>query len=429
MPPHACPGTAALGEHCRAPVPASGPSPIPLATGGQPPAGRLRREPRSHLPLEVPAYRARDPAPPPGGGLPHRAHSPASWRRSTALRRSRSPRTRWSQTRCVPHTSLTPGGWDEHARCTPALLPTLSQDKPAPALTIYLPASCFPPGCLLGLRLGSNVASWLVQTCCAPSTVPLPRQTCSSPHNLLRCILFSPLLASRLGSALTPQVHGLPLQPPAVLPTPSGELVPIDPSQLQATHTPVHGAPDLPLRLAARGPRSRRRGCQVLEARLGDGFPAEEETAEASWARSAPASFLSPGISAFTLTSTLGQGREGIGGSQENPRPLPPNSERIPEETGLSLLPCWLPSLAQSCCRAGDPRASPPGGHTTALLAAAIPTQAGHSRSGVRLTCAAGLPAAGGTAGARGRASRGRLRYPRLFDPLGWGSGSRAAAG
>ena len=98
----------------------------------------------------------------------------------------------------------------------------------------------------------------------------------------------------------------------------------------------------------------------MLEARLGDGFPAEEETAEASWARSASASFLSPGISAFTLTSTPGQGREGRGGSQENPRPLPPSSERIPEETGLSSLPCWLPSLAQSCCQAGDPQASPP---------------------------------------------------------------------
>lgn len=61
----------------------------------------------------------------------------------------------------------------------------------------------------------------------------------------------------------------------------------------------------------------------MLEARLGDGFPAEEETAEACWARSASISFPSPGISAFTLTSTPAQGREGRGGPPGHPPPAP----------------------------------------------------------------------------------------------------------
>lgn len=283
LPQHSCAGRA-----LPSPVLASGPSPVPLAVRAQPPAGRLRQEPRSHLPLGGQAYRARDPAPPPGGGVPHRAHSPASWRRSTALRRSRSPRTRWSRTRCVPHRSPTPGGRDEHARRTPALPPS-----PSPKTNLLQP----PQSTLL--------------------------------HPVFTTVGFKAWPErGHPRSALTPQVHGLPLQPPTGLPTPSRELVPIDPSPLTATHTPVHGAPDLPLRLAARGPGSRRRGCQVLEARLGDGFPAEEETAEACWARSASISFPSPGISACTLTSTPAQGREGRGGPPGHPPRHPPPALR-----------------------------------------------------------------------------------------------------
>lgn len=101
-----------------------------------------------------------------------------------------------------------------------------------------------------------------------------------------------------------------------------------------------------------------------------------------------------------------------VNGSPKQPSPPYSPSEHCPE-----LFPGWGPSGQRLR------------GRTTCPLAAAIPTQAGHSRSGVRLTCAAGLPGACGTVGARGRASRGWLWCPRLFGPQGWDAGLRAAAG
>ena len=98
-------------------------APFLSPSSGSPPRGRLGESLVSAFPgkgsslsgPQEPAYRLLDLAPPPGGSVLHRAHSPASWLHSTALQHSRSPQTRWSQTRCAPHTSPTPRPQDEHA--------------------------------------------------------------------------------------------------------------------------------------------------------------------------------------------------------------------------------------------------------------------------------------------------------------------------
>lgn len=95
-------------------------------------------------------------------------HSPASSLHSTAPRHSRSPPIRWSRTRCAPHMLLTPRSemsilsacWPPSSPVSPCPGPTtsLSQDKPAPATSIYFAPSCFLHCPYLG-RLGSNVAT------------------------------------------------------------------------------------------------------------------------------------------------------------------------------------------------------------------------------------------------------------------------------
>lgn len=120
---------------------------------------------------------------------------------------------------------------------SPALAhqPSLLQNKLALATLIYFAPSCFP-------------------------TVPTPEGmalTWPPPRRF----------------ALTPEAHGflsqLPIAPPppsapaAHSPGGAGTLLPLP---APATHAPVHSAPDLPLWLAAQGPGSRSRGCQVLEA-------------------------------------------------------------------------------------------------------------------------------------------------------------------
>lgn len=124
-----------------------------------------------------------------------------------------------------------------------------------------------------------------------PTRRPLlcPINPPSSQTNLLQqpiyfapfCFPHCPLAQTWLPQKVCPDPTGPGAPLIAAHSTPNPDWFPTCSSPLPATHTPVHSAPDLPLRLDARGPRSRRRGCQVLEARLGDGFPTEKETAEA----------------------------------------------------------------------------------------------------------------------------------------------------
>lgn len=131
-------------------------------------------------------------------------------------------------------------------------LPTsspISQHKPVTtATTIYFPLFCFPHSRLL--MSGSKEAT--------PGSLPRLHWS-RAPLSVAQRI-------SRPGLLPWPRAHqGLMPVVFRYLPLPA-----------PATHTPVHGAPDLPLGLTTQGPRSWGRGCQVLEARLGDGFPTEK---------------------------------------------------------------------------------------------------------------------------------------------------------
>lgn len=200
--------------------------------------------------------------------------------------------------------------------------------------------------------------------CCAPPTVPspetnlLPPPQSTSRHPVFPTVGFKAWLerGHPRRSALTPQIHGLPLQPPAGPPTPREGLVPIDPSQLPATHTPVHSAPDLPLRLATRGPGSRSRGCQVLEARLGDGFPAEEAAAEASWAHS----FL-PLAWDLCLHLDLNPGSRQEG--QRRPPRGPPALRRSPRRLDSPCSPAGFRAWPRAAPEPGAPGPAPRRSH------------------------------------------------------------------
>ena len=154
VPPCACPGTAVLGERCGAPAPASGPSPVPLAIGGRPPQGGSGES-------LVPTF--------PWAGRP------------TGLE------TRLHHQGAACHSPLT------HQHLGHAVL--LSDVAEVPG-HVGLEPDVLP----IRRRLLEGGRARSAYACCAPPTVPLPRQTCSSPHNLLHCIQLSPLLASRLGS-------------------------------------------------------------------------------------------------------------------------------------------------------------------------------------------------------------------------------------
>lgn len=71
---------------------------------------------------------------PPGGSRLHSRHSPAFWLHSTAPQHSRSPLTRWSRTRCVPHMLLIPGARDRRLSACRQLGPTLSNSPLLPPL-------------------------------------------------------------------------------------------------------------------------------------------------------------------------------------------------------------------------------------------------------------------------------------------------------
>lgn len=108
-----------------------------------------------------------------------------------------------------------------------------------------------------------------------------------------------------------------------------------------ATHTPVHGAPDLPRWLRARGAGCRGRKCQVLEARLGDGFPGEEEPAEAgaAWHLRLPRPQAHCPCPALFFGSGQGEwGRKGLCVGPSAPDP-PQGPEGVP----------WSPGPIRGC--------------------------------------------------------------------------------
>lgn len=92
----------------------------------------------SHLPRKGCGYWWRTGATalalPPGGSRLHSRHSPAFWLHSTAPQHSRSPLTRWSRTRCVPHMLLIPGARDRRLSACRQLGPTLSNSPLLPPL-------------------------------------------------------------------------------------------------------------------------------------------------------------------------------------------------------------------------------------------------------------------------------------------------------
>lgn len=166
----------------------------------------------------------------------------------------------------------------------------------------------------------------------------------------------------------------------------------------------------------------------MLEARLGDGFPTEEKTAEEGAEHLL--TLLLPTSWGLCPLHDLGN-REGGGASQQ-----PQRLRGFLQETwpfGVR----WLQSTAQSVPnwehlgRASRPLPRPDPQEVTplALLATAIPTRAGRSRPGVPPPCAVGLPGACGTVGAHGWAARCWRWCLRLFGPQGQGAGLRAAAG
>lgn len=147
LPQHSCAGRA-----LSSPVLASGPSPVPLAVGGSPLQGGSGKSLAPTLPWEGRPT-----------GLEIRLHH-----QGAACR-----------------TALT------HQHLGDAVL--LSDVAEVPG-HVGLEPDVFP----IGRRLLEHGTSTLgARLLCPPP--PLPRQTCSSPHNLLCCTLFSPLLASRLG--------------------------------------------------------------------------------------------------------------------------------------------------------------------------------------------------------------------------------------
>lgn len=152
VPPHACPSTAALGEHCRALSSLQDPVLSLWLSGGSPLQGGSGKSLAPTFPWEGRPT-----------GLEIRLHH-----QGAACR-----------------TALT------HQHLGDAVL--LSDVAEVPG-HVGLEPDVFP----IGRRLLEDGTSTLgARLLCPPP--PLPRQTCSSPHNLLCCILFSPLLASRLG--------------------------------------------------------------------------------------------------------------------------------------------------------------------------------------------------------------------------------------
>lgn len=176
-------------------------------------------------------------------------------------------------------------------------------------------------------------------------------------------------------SAPDPTGPWAPCNRPPRTPDPSRELVPIDPSAHGHLCTPVHGARICRSGSAARGaPGQGGRGCQVLEAGMVMAFTGGGRQLRPA-GRATSISFPSPGISAFTLTSTPAQGREGRGGPRTPPPPaLDPEGRSSPIRCPAGFRA--RPRAAAKLGTLGPARR----GHTTALLAAAIPTQARYSQ-------------------------------------------------
>lgn len=131
-------------------------------------------------------------------------HSPASWLHNTAPQRSRSPRTRWSRTRCAPHMSLTPGhGMGLLSACwlpsppSHQPLPTRPLPRQTRSSALINPALFRLPHCPNPSRLGSPSCL----ECLHPPTAPWPRAQWGWDPGVFRHSRSSPLCSG--SAALT----------------------------------------------------------------------------------------------------------------------------------------------------------------------------------------------------------------------------------